>query len=911
MSRRAAFGPSWLALSLTLALGAPAAAQEGRTVAVVIDRSGSLRHADPDGHGPQLLAAALALALESGDRLLLVDDPASEAPPEPVGELSGLAGRLTALVRSSVPARGGVDLGALLVSALTRVGPQGLVVVYTDDDLDVIGADGRPPPEVLERARRAEPRPARDALNRAALELLAERVRGLPGRRLLGLRAPLPPGARTVSLLEAVGARIHELDGPEDGLVSDLVEALRGEPALSQATALPADGALELPGPARVVLRGEDPLPLPGALRLDPDGRVVLIEAPPGPLRPGVAAHAWVAPRAPLPPRVQAWALRGAARVVVQGEDPHAGVGELVLRWGARQARLEGSPPQAQLPPAAGPLSLLRVVTGPGGRRAVADSRELFPQLTEVELTSSGPAQSGLPQELTATPPAPMAWREPIAVRVRGPGGRTDRVMLVDAGEGRFAGRFTPDAGGTWEVQPDGLLPLRLNGPLEVSEGPRYRLKIEALLGPEGEPLFELSPRDEQVELRVKLAVEPPLPAPLPLHVTLNDAPTGAAISARDQLQLKDRAEGTLVLAWPEDATGDARVLLRVLGPEGSALGATHRFVVHPRRSLTRLLAAVGLLTLAVILTGVQVIRRRRARAAAAEAALLAGAEEEDEEHEPEPEEEDDDEPAPRALALPPETASRLGTRQLRGLGTNGKISVERYGFLENSREDSSVVISPEDSHAAVELEVRADGTVKAKAAEGAKLIHEDRPELLVNETTLRHGNAFAVVEGPRARRFVYLEREPDADELQTRFVEGTVSNEAEMRDSGVFVVLDDHHEVAPESARMLSLGPGLLGRSSEDLRDASDDELDDEPLDLGESDPGEDEIVDDSVDQAAVIDAEPGPPLSDEGVVYMDSDEAEILDSDAQERAPTDQGPLPDDPTDEAAPLPASPPGE
>lgn len=906
MSARPRMRALLTALTLLGVAGPPARAQEGRTVAVVVDRSGSLRHADPEARGPRLLAAALALALDPQDRLLLVADPAGQDPPEAPPDLGALAARLADLVSGAAPGRGGADVGALVASAAARVGQGGLVLVYTDDDLDVVGAGGDVPEEVVERARRAERRPARDALNRAALELVVERVRALPGRRLLGLRAPLPPGARTVPLLEAVGARVLELAGPEDALLADLVEAVRGEPALSQAEAIPADGALELPGPARVVLHGEAPLSLPGAHPLDAEGRTVILDAPRGPLRPGVPARSWVAPRAPLPSQVRAFALRGAARVVVPGEDPHREAGQLVLRWGARQVPLEGSPLQAQLPPAAGPLTLLRVVQGTGGRQAVAASRELFPQLAEVELGTSGPATTGLPQELSGSPPAELAWKEPIALRLRGPGGRVERVVLVDAGEGRFSGRFTPPAEGTWEAQAEGLLPVRLSAPLEVAPGARYRLRIEELAGPDGQPLFELWPEAPRVALRIRMAVEPPLPAAVPLQVTLNDAPPGAEVALEGGLSLQDRAEGSLVLTWPEDATGDARVLLRVRGPEGSALAATHGFLVHPRRSLTRLLAASGLLSLAVVLTVVQVVRRRRARAAALAAAAVDAEEELDDE--------ELEAPAPRRHALPPEAASRLGTRQLRGLGTNGKISVERYGFLEHSREDSSVVISPEDSSVSVELHVRDDGTVKAKAVEGAKLIHEDRPELLVNETTLRHGNAFAVVEGPRARRYVYLDREPDADELQTRFVEGTVSNEAEMRDSGMFVVLDDHHEVAPESARLVGVGPGLLGRSGEDDdqdegedSDLSEDEEEDEDED---SDLGEE--IEDSADQAVLIDDEPGerPPVSDEGVVYMDSDESEILDSDEQERVPTDQGAVgPDDPTGEAPALPAAPP--
>lgn len=839
-----------LAAALLLLLAASAAA-DPRTVTIVVDRSGSLRHADPEGKGPRLLAAALAFALDPEDRLLVLSEAGQDPEPEPLGDAVALAARLQALVSAGAPTDGGQHLGPLLVRAADRAGEGGLVVILTDDDLDVVGARGDVPEEVRERAGKIDPRPARDALNRAARDLLAERLRALSGRKLIGLRAPLPPGARSVSYLDQVGARSFDLDGDEEAVLGGLIESLRGESAIAIAREPSQGERLALAGPSRVVLRADRKLEIEGGRALSPDGSLVLLDLPGGSLDLPAGVQAWISPRGPLPERTPAFAMRGAARVVIQGGDPYAGTGQLVIRWGNREAPLTGEPLAAALPPSWGPLLLLRVVTGEGGRRAVAARRELVPAPVALELEARGTAMAGVPLELSGTTPPELAWTEPVPVRMRGPGGRVERLRLERGPDGRFVGRFVPPGQGSWEAEGEGSLPVRMAAPLVVAPGVLRKLSIEALLGPDGASIHTLSVQDEaQVGLRV--SVDPPYPNPVPLRVFLDGAPAGASIAPTASLTLVDRTEGQLLLTWPPEG-GEAQVTLRVLGPEGTAGGASRGLLVQGPSSLTRRYAAAGALGLAV-LWGLFIVVRRRLTKPAPE--------------EEEAEVEDADEPLPRELTVSEEVASKLGSRQLRGVGGNGKISVERYAFLEHSRSDESVVISPEDSGVGVQLEVREDGTVKARATEGAKLLHEDRPEVLSDEATLRHGTAFAVVEGEKARRFVYLEQDPTAEELQTRFVDGTVSNEAELFDDGMFVVLDDHHQVMPESARHLQVGPGILGRDVGEVSTALD---------------ANGFPIEDSTEAEIPRDEQPtdeAPVEIEDDVVYLDSDESELLDS-------------------------------
>ena len=129
------------------------------------------------------------------------------------------------------------------------------------------------------------------------------------------------------------------------------------------------------------------------------------------------------------------------------------------------------------------------------------------------------------------------------------------------------------------------------------------------------------------------------------------------------------------------------------------------------------------------------------------------------------------------------------------------------------------------------------------------------------------------MVEGSRARRFVYLDDEPSAEELEQSVAQDRVSAEAELRDSGVYVLLDDDQNVAPMES--------VLDATSEDLFPSSES-LDPLPEPLEGLAGIEGDEIEDSVDEMAFVPlSEEGPMVSDEGVVWLGSDEAEILDSD------------------------------
>jgi hypothetical protein len=242
-----------------------------------------------------------------------------------------------------------------------------------------------------------------------------------------------------------------------------------------------------------------------------------------------------------------------------------------------------------------------------------------------------------------------------------------------------------------------------------------------------------------------------------------------------------------------------------------------------------------------------------------------------------------------------------MGERQLRAIGENGRLTFERYKLLEHSQEDLSSVILPEDSGAHIALEVRDDGTVHARALDGAQLVHEDRPTVLAREAVLRHGTAFAIVHERKARRYVYLDHEPDAEELAQRYVDAVSIGEGEVRDSGVFVILDDDQNMAatsavPANAAIFSgTHPRLPSGEGED--DGDPDGGDDAPSgegDPGSADEGSGELFEDSRDEVLTIHSDEGPVrprlVSDEGIVIMDSTEASIMDSDEVDTLPDEE---------------------
>jgi len=841
-------------LGASLVLAALAAPTPARTIAVVLDRSGSLRHADPDGRAPRLLGLAVALAARPGDALAVFPTRGEPRPAIPLPADPAAAARALAAVLEAPPRSGGADLLEALDRARAAAGPDGLVLVLTDDDLDVVEPGGGIPPAVRERLP-AGGRPTRDQVNAAAADLLEARA-AAPGPPVVALRAPLPTGARATPFLQRIGAELVELEGDELAVAAELVARVRGEPLLAQRVALPAGaGALELDYPARVVLLAARPLEVPGAHRLAADGTAWLAETPGRLALP--AGHppltAFCAPDLGLPAEVVAYRLRdGRVRVVAAGAEPPA-TGELVVRYRAEEVPLTGTPPRAHLAPQVlvgevEEVTLLRRLDV-DGRRVVAASRRIPLTRAEVVLRpEGGPAETGVPLTLRGPLPLGLAPEDPGSVRVREASGAGASAPLEVAGDELIV-RYTPQAEGPLTLESEGELYVRLAAPVEVGPGQEYRLVVAGLRSAEtGRELSSEEPvlleAGARLALIVEVAVEPALPGEVSVDFVLAGGPAAATVEA-EPATLRERLEHRIVLTWPEAREG--RVTLRVVAREGTGIrGAGRSFTVVRPPSLLRYLVAGGLL-LGALLWALVIVLRRRAARRRAEAERTA-----------------------RKAA----TARRVGRRQIRGVGGNGRMSVERYAFLEHSREDDEQVhIRPDESAVGVQFDVREDGAVRVRATDGAKIIHEDRPTILSDEASLQHGTAFAVVDAERrARRYVYLEDEPTGDELQRRYVADAASYEAEMRDSGVFVVLDDDQNVPA----------GVSGR----LDDISSG---DQVFPAAPS--GVEEILD-SRDESMMPSSADDQLVSDEGIVFMSSDEAEILDSDEVERlADTDIG--------------------
>lgn len=867
-------GPALLA-ALVVALALPGRAQERGAIAVVLDRSASLRLSDPARRGPRLLATALAL-VGDGQPCLLVGD--ADAPTGLPADAAALAAALAAIA-DAAPADGGADLGPLLARAREAAGPSGLVLLLTDDDLDVFAKDGAPPEAALERARKGSPRPARDEVNRAAVELLVEGATGLP--RLVALRAPLPPLARTAPFLAPLGAQVVELEGTDADVVGRLAEAITGAPRVLRRA--PASA----PAAGRAVLLLEAPGDVPGGAALGGDRRTWLVDLSAGQaLDPG---KSWlVAPRLDPPGEAVAWSLRGGVvRVLVRpgpSSAPGAAGAQLVVSDGRggppvplvgegpwRMADLRGDPSEVEV--------AASLDDGAGG--AVLGERRRVPVgQGEVVLEASGLARAGEPLELKGHLPRGLpAAAVPVAVR-DAQGGQTT-LALAPKGPAGADGRvpvgvtFVPQTAGELTVEARGDLAVRLAAPVSLTAAIRRRLTLQGFsVGGAEVPPGGVVELDEQggATITLRLALDPPATAPVPLAVSLEGAHEGATLEVAgvgSGVTIVDAATPTLRLTWPAGA-GSARCAVRVRGRAGVSLLAGRSISVGAPASWVRRLAALGLLAGAAA-WAILLLRKRK------QTAVLI--------------------------------ARTHGHRQLRAVGPNGRITFERYRFQEHaSGDDLRVHIQPEDSQASIEICLRDDGTILAVGKDGARIVHEDRPTVLSDEAVLRHGTAFAVVHNKRARRYVYLEHEPSAEELTGRFGDsmsaaGVSGAGSAMGESGLYVLLEDDQNLAasqdvsatgrifPSSRRMVGMpesGRAPRPVSFESAPDA--DEASAHPVPTP-STAGPVELIEDSKEEAvdpqlleesddSLFDSSGETAVSDEGIVVMDSTEAEILDS-------------------------------
>jgi hypothetical protein len=161
----------------------------------------------------------------------------------------------------------------------------------------------------------------------------------------------------------------------------------------------------------------------------------------------------------------------------------------------------------------------------------------------------------------------------------------------------------------------------------------------------------------------------------------------------------------------------------------------------------------------------------------------------------------------------------RFGERQLRGVGSNGRISYERYLLREHRVSRRASLLPPGPT--AVSIELGAAGKATAHAPEGAYLLEGANPQPSpARECPLEHEATFVIVRDLYSRRYVFLDRDPTADELLKRHVPDAPSYTGESRDSDVIVLLDEQQNLVPPS----DLGSALAPTSSSDPGRSSDD---------------------------------------------------------------------------------------
>ncbi|MCA8923449.1 MAG: hypothetical protein KDD82_16655, partial [Planctomycetes bacterium] len=604
--------------------------------------------------------------------------------------------------------------------------------------------------------------------------------------------------------------------------VTAMAALLSGKPVMDPLQLAPGESRLAPGFEARALVRAQRPLSLEGR-KLDARGTLWLLEVPVEGLDLGEhgGAVCYLAPSARLPSDLAAYGLDGVVRVSA-GELPEGGA--LFVRLDGAEAPLAGTPPTVD---ARGSAAQVEVVLKVGRGGFVADSRRLDVLPVRLTLGAEGEAQVGQPLLLRGQLSPGFTAPGPIRLALRCGSGE-ERELTLDAD---LTASFTPEVAGRLNVRTVGPLPLSFKEVTVAAPAapPRLRLTVSRA---DGTPILGALPvAGEEVELRVEVAAEPPYASPVQASFSLEG---GAGLTlVAEPFEVRDKATTAVRLRWPAEPGDEASLTL--LARTATATPATGRHtlhLVHPVDLLRRYLGW-ALILLAVIAVIAYVLQRRF-----------------------------------RAYL-----ASRMGNRQIRGIDAEGKISVERYNFVDNSREDEVVEIAPELTASSVELIVQDDGSVRASISGRAKLIHEKNPHLLVDSTPLRHGDSFAVVEGSRARRFVYLDDEPSAEELEQSVAQDRASAEAELRDSGVYVLLDDNQNVAPMES--------VLDATSEDLFPSSES-LDPLPEPLEGLAGIEGDEIEDSVDEMAFVPlSEEGPMVSDEGVVWLGSDEAEILDSD------------------------------
>lgn len=776
------------ALGVWLGAGArPVRAEgEGRTLAVVVDRAASLRYADPDGNARAALAFGLALAAGPQDQIV-VTAPALDPP---VGgaanDLAGLAGALRTIVRPPAEA-GGADLVPVFAQALERADPRGALVVYTADELDVVDAEGHAPAAALDAARQKAPRPDRTAVNEAARDALREALAPLrDGKRLFGVRAPLPAEARTVPFLESVGARSVDLD-PASPLA-----AARGLAALLGRSDLPlAPGELALEGGTgrldvasgiRVALLARGPIAVraASAIGLDPDRRWWLVDAD-GPFEvTGDAGEkvAWLAaPRTPLALDVHAWRLAsGAVQVDVRPSEANGALalsaragtssqggaavelaknegaagsfgGRLAAGPEAKSASVEAHLGSLVLPPVEAPIVRAALQLGPGGDSALV---------------------AGAPVQLVARSavPLPAALLAPTLAVTLTAGGGDVTVELARAGDGYEGTARFPQAGKFRLASPAaGELALEISGgELAIAPAPTLLVKRLGEAGP-------VVVHDGRASLEVEVSLVPAPGSPAPLGASLAGLEGATAELSAGASAGSTPSRVTVFLGAKPEKPSPVAVELEARLPRGVVARAKVPVELRPPVAWTRWAALA--VTVVALLWGVIAYQRKRA------------------------------------------LARLWGEKQLRGLGPSGKITPERYLLQQTLVSRRSAVVTV--GRTSVVIDVAKDGAASAHAPEGVELLKLEKGSKRGGALDLVHGMAFAALRDPSIRRFVYLEREPTAEEIGRRWVPEARSFTAEEQEqhSDLYVLLEEGENVAAASERLLGGKSARIGNSA------------------------------------------------------------------------------------------------
>jgi hypothetical protein len=747
-----------IGIAFLLIIAAIARADDARKIVVVADRSASLRWADPHGRAREATAIAAALAAGQGERIELV--PTVGEPVEvPADDGVALGTALRAIGEPPLDA-GGADPKPALVRAADAAGERGLVVVATTDELDVVGPRGEVEPELLAAARAASDPPDRKAVNEAArARLVAALPKTRLAGRLFGVRAVLPRDARMVPFLDELGARVVDSD-PLSTIPTAraLAEALgaRGvvasEPVRAAKVDVPAKDGW------RVALVCDKPIARAPRGRSEnatlADGRIIIIDAA-GPFTvdvPEESALGWVAVRRALP-RVTARAFRvdGGARVIVRAEAGVALAGRVRTKDKEAALALRDGALEGTVPNADDEVRV----------DVEADGAALDPITVKVErvalaLRAEGPAKAGEPVALAADLPADLAAllpARPSLVLARE--GVEARVDLAREGA-KLRGIFTPPSDGKWALSKADIGPFAVElAPLDVASAATLTLRAV------GDVVVDSG----KATLEVDAELAPALDGAIELAV--DGGATGRATAKLEQ------GRGHIALAI--DAPGlresaKARLVARATHAKGESR-AELPLDLRPAPFPWKHALAVGLLGVAALWV-FAVFARRRA------------------------------------------LDRRFGQRQVRGIGSNGKISYERH-LLRDHLHSRTTAVAPEgpEGATAVRFETQRDGSVVAHALEGSQLFAMTPTGVeAVKELAVRHLTPYGVVRGLYNRRYVYLEREPNADELLRRFVPDAPSYDgAPSRDSDVFVLLDEKENMIPPSQRLVPLESARL----------------------------------------------------------------------------------------------------